>query len=329
MTKLFQDRDKEGYDWEKDTEKVQALLDKINEVAQTVGYDFSGSGLSGFAFAMQDNTFEEERLKVIDALVKEDEQLAQLRDQYSSLYEAQKKLIEFDLGGTLEEQAQKYYQLTEAEQERFMEAIGKVSELERKMKELPSDKKINIDVLARYMSESNPHKDSYQDHYPYGDYYPHAEGGVLTRQHVGLVAEAGPEAIIPLSSTRRNRGVSLWEQVGRIFGMNALDKPFKAYDDGGIAGNIFELPETNVMVDAPREAKPVVLPVSSGNTNNQTISLTLQAKPTYKIESAANEEDILRIIRENNIELADEMLETIAKILPAILKNTVIVPGGA
>lgn len=319
MQKLLQEREQPGYNIGDDEEKVNSLLEKINATAQTVGYDFSGSGLTGFAFAMEDNTFEKERLKVIDALVKEDEQLTQLRDQYSSLYEAQKKLIEFDLGGTLEEQAKKYYSLSDAEQQRFLDAIGKISELERKMKELPEDKKINIDVLARYMSESNPDKNASSGS-SYPPYYPHAEGGVLTRPHMGLVAEAGPEAIIPLSSTRRDRGVSLWEQVGRIFGMRALDQSFEAYADGGMAGNISELPE----------AKQTVPPAAAtSNGTSPAISLTVQANPTYKIESAVNKQDILRIIRENNIELADDILETIAKILPAIIKNTVVVPGGA
>ncbi len=57
----------------------------------------------------------------------------------------------------------------------------------------------------------------------------HAEGGIMTRPHVGLVAEDGAEAIIPLSSKRRERGISLWEKAGQILGM-------KPYAEGGIAG---------------------------------------------------------------------------------------------
>jgi len=157
----------------------------------------------------------------------------------------------------------------------------------------------------------------------------HAEGGILSRPHMGLVAEAGPEAIIPLSTTRRNRGVSLWEQVGRIFGISAMDKPFKAYSEGGMAGNLSGLLEPNAPVAIPKEAKPVVPPSTGNGGSNPSIHLTVQANPTYKIESASSEADIFRIIRENNVELADELLETITKILPAIMKNIVIVPGGA
>ena len=38
---------------------------------------------------------------------------------------------------------------------------------------------------------------------------PHAEGGIMTRPHLGLVAEDGAEAIIPLSGNRRQRGLDL------------------------------------------------------------------------------------------------------------------------
>lgn len=57
----------------------------------------------------------------------------------------------------------------------------------------------------------------------------HAEGGVLTRPHLGLVAEDGPEAIIPLSGKRRERGISLWEQAGELLGV-------RPYAEGGICG---------------------------------------------------------------------------------------------
>jgi len=47
----------------------------------------------------------------------------------------------------------------------------------------------------------------------------YATGGILTKPHIGLVAEAGPEAIIPLTGRMRNRGVALWEEAGRRLGV--------------------------------------------------------------------------------------------------------------
>ena len=47
----------------------------------------------------------------------------------------------------------------------------------------------------------------------------YAEGGILTRPHLGLVAEAGPEAIIPLSARMRPRALELWQQTGELLGV--------------------------------------------------------------------------------------------------------------
>jgi tape measure domain-containing protein len=60
---------------------------------------------------------------------------------------------------------------------------------------------------------------------------PHAQGGILTSPHLGLVAEAGPEAIIPLSAERRNQAFALWQQTGQMLGV-------LPHADGGIFGNI-------------------------------------------------------------------------------------------
>ncbi|MEK3762680.1 hypothetical protein MKZ07_30315 [Paenibacillus sp. FSL P4-0338] len=57
----------------------------------------------------------------------------------------------------------------------------------------------------------------------------YANGGVINRPHLGLVGEAGPEAIIPLSAERRQRGVELWEKAGAMLGV-------RAYANGGIVG---------------------------------------------------------------------------------------------
>lgn len=57
----------------------------------------------------------------------------------------------------------------------------------------------------------------------------YANGGVINRPHLGLVGEAGPEAIIPLSAGRRQRGVELWEKAGAMLGV-------RAYANGGIVG---------------------------------------------------------------------------------------------
>ncbi len=68
-----------------------------------------------------------------------------------------------------------------------------------------------------------------------------------------MVAEAGPEAIIPLSARMRARALALWEETGRRLGVTS-------YAFGGFAGPV-----------------PVVVPAAAGfstPTAGTTISVT-------------------------------------------------------
>jgi len=55
----------------------------------------------------------------------------------------------------------------------------------------------------------------------------HAYGGIISRPHLGLIAEAGPEAIIPLSSRMRPRALGLWQEAGERLGV-------RPYAEGGL-----------------------------------------------------------------------------------------------
>jgi TP901 family phage tail tape measure protein len=49
--------------------------------------------------------------------------------------------------------------------------------------------------------------------------YPHATGGIFTKPHIGLMAEAGyAEAAIPIDGSARS--VSLWQQTGELLGVS-------------------------------------------------------------------------------------------------------------
>ena len=48
----------------------------------------------------------------------------------------------------------------------------------------------------------------------------HALGGLMLGRHVGIVAEAGPEMIIPLSKDKKKRGIDLWQQTGQMLGVD-------------------------------------------------------------------------------------------------------------
>ncbi len=61
----------------------------------------------------------------------------------------------------------------------------------------------------------------------------HAYGGILTRPHLAMVAERGPESIIPLSSNMRTRALAIWEETGRRLGV-------RPYAEGGLVGTMTE-----------------------------------------------------------------------------------------
>ncbi|OQB15793.1 MAG: hypothetical protein BWY15_00506 [Firmicutes bacterium ADurb.Bin193] len=62
---------------------------------------------------------------------------------------------------------------------------------------------------------------------------PNANGNIIDRPTVALMGEAGPEAIIPLSSGKKDRAISLWEKAGQMLGVT----PFA---NGGIVGRAVE-----------------------------------------------------------------------------------------
>ena len=70
-----------------------------------------------------------------------------------------------------------------------------------------------------------------------------AIGGIYSRPHTALVAEAGPEAIIPLSARMRARALALYEETGKRLGV-------RPYADGGFAGVIPESQEQKIPVSS-------------------------------------------------------------------------------
>ena len=52
-------------------------------------------------------------------------------------------------------------------------------------------------------------------------YKPHKDGGIFTKPHLGLIAEAGyPEAAIPIDGSKN--AIDLWLKTGELLGMDGL-----------------------------------------------------------------------------------------------------------
>lgn len=130
-----------------------------------------------------------------------------------------------------------------------------------------------------------------------GNYAKHASGGLFNHPHLGLVAEDGPEAIIPLSTKRRSSGLSLWKEAGRLMGV-------EQYANGGIVGNV-----------TPLHSKPSV---NSKSDDNSTVQVSLAGNSFhFHISGGDNAKNIVDEI-ENH---ADEIVNIISlKLAPKLEK---------
>lgn len=120
-----------------------------------------------------------------------------------------------------------------------------------------------------------------------------AAGGLFSRPHLALVAEAGPEAIIPLSSRMRDRALTLWEETGRRLGVTF-------YADGGVTAKV-----------------PMVTPAVA-TTGFGPINVT--SNITFNV-TATDGQDVLQVIRAHRKAISDEITADIAEGLKNVFQN--------
>lgn len=143
----------------------------------------------------------------------------------------------------------------------------------------------------------------------YSDATEHAWGGIMTKPHMGIVAEDGAESIIPLSPSKRSRGVDLWEKTGQALGV-------QPYADGGIVGTTDE---------------DSTVPLDTGSTGGPRVDIHLEMTPQFVIEardSGLDEEGIVAIIKARIREMVDDISDELAERLARIFAN-MPVKGGA
>lgn len=132
-----------------------------------------------------------------------------------------------------------------------------------------------------------------------GSVLEHAWGGIMTKPHMGIVAEDGAEGIIPLNPSKRTRGIDLWQRTGELLGV-------QPYEDGGIVGE---------------EPNRIPKGVPTGGGNNITIKVEVKAEPKFTIEGDGDTTDENRVlavlkgyIREMTDDIGDELAERLARI---------------
>ncbi|SDX82472.1 tape measure protein [Paenibacillus sp. PDC88] len=123
----------------------------------------------------------------------------------------------------------------------------------------------------------------------------YARGGMITRPHLGLVGEAGPEVIIPLSAAMRGRGLELWQQAEQLLGATP-------YAQGGFVGG------SPVRLDSPSLGRVGALDMRpSVNVGGITLG---DVNVTFELRS--DDQNVLETIRRNGSKIAKDIADDIA-----------------
>ncbi|WP_248928188.1 hypothetical protein [Paenibacillus hamazuiensis] len=118
----------------------------------------------------------------------------------------------------------------------------------------------------------------------------YARGGMITRPHVGLVGEAGPEVIIPLSAAMRGRGLELWQQAGQWLGATP-------YGQGGfVGGPPIRLNSPSLGSVGALDMRPSV---NVGGIRLGDVNVTFELK--------SDDQNVMETIRRNGQEIADDL----------------------
>lgn len=148
-----------------------------------------------------------------------------------------------------------------------------------------------------------------------------AVGGFTNGAELSWVGEDGPEAIIPLSMKRRERGLELYQQVGDILGVasNANGGVYGPNVAFGLGGNDLSTESLwGVSTASQREENGQTL-----TTGGAPVKVEVTMQPEFIIDGgdSRSEEDIVAIIRRHLGEMADEIGGEIAEQLIKVFEN--------
>lgn len=138
----------------------------------------------------------------------------------------------------------------------------------------------------------------------------HAAGGIFFAPHRGLVAENGPEAVIPLGD--RNRGLDLLERTATMMGVDfgdGIDDAISGGDDGNIV--------------------PVNTPLATGSSS-QSVSIDMGgiSIPITISSGSGDAQAVVQAIRENLEDIADDIGGQLAEKVASIFGNQPVMNAG-
>ena len=164
-----------------------------------------------------------------------------------------------------------------------------------------------------------------------------AEGGFVNGAKLSWVGEDGPEAIIPLGSKRRGRGLELYREVGEILGVakNAngglygaqnASNPLFAGEDGNLI-NLFAENAARGYTDDFRPSDEDRAAGAGGMTataaGNTPVSVSVSMSPTFAINGGGekSEAEIVGILQRHIKNMADEIGGEVAERLVRAFQN--------
>nr|DAI35739.1 MAG TPA: minor tail protein [Caudoviricetes sp.] len=141
-----------------------------------------------------------------------------------------------------------------------------------------------------------------------GSEAPHATGGIFHAPHRGIVAENGPEAIIPLND--RTRGLDILERAATMMGLDFGDEMDFTPDESG-------------------ERAPLIAPISTGNAP-QSVSIELGgiSIPITISGGSMDAQGVVQAIRENLEDIADDIGGQLADKVASIFGNQPVMNAG-
>jgi tape measure domain-containing protein len=127
-------------------EKFNTYLEKINSITKSLDGQKFGD-IYGFYNEGGLDSYTQKLTDIQNSELAALKNNASLQDKYNEIFIAQKKLIELNLGGTIEDQAAKFNKLDANAQTALLDAIEKVKKLQASLGDLPDNVKINFDLL--------------------------------------------------------------------------------------------------------------------------------------------------------------------------------------
>ena len=128
----------------------------------------------------------------------------------------------------------------------------------------------------------------------------HAWGGIMNSPHMAMVAEDGAEAIIPLSPSKRARGLDLWQNAGELLGV-------QPYEEGGIVGNTTDVSTSTA---------------TAGGGNN--VEIKVEVNPEFVIQAkdaGFDGEQLVALIKAHIREMVDDIGDELAERLARVFAN--------